>query len=339
MRKILILLLLLPVILIVSYFLGPRMAYGPVNNEPLTLDISLSEVEAYVDNQVNTSPSIKPDNESKIIWKDSLKKTPYALVYLHGFEASWAESHPIIGNFANRYECNTYLARISEQGLSDIDALARETPEGMINSAKEAIAIGKLLGEKVIVMSCSTGSTYSSYLAANDSGIYAQIMTSPNFDLEDPNSKLLTGPWGKQIFRKIMGGNYRSWVAPEEAKPYWNEKYRIEGLIALRDLLDQTMTEDIWKQNKVPVFIGYFYVNEEKKDNIISIDAIKKYENTISSDPAEVTVIPFSQGLGHVISSSYMNPHWKTVQDSIFVFAEQTLQMQPTLNELMENPD
>ena len=185
------------------------------------------------------------------------------------------------------------------------------------------------LGDKLIVLSCSTGSTYSAYLAANDSGIDAQIMTSPNFDLADPNAKLLTKPWGKQMLRKIVGGDYRSWTAPEEAKPYWNEKYRIEGLIAMRALLDQTMTEEVWQQNKVPVFIGYYHKNAEETDKIISVEAIHAYEKAISTPIDMVTITPFSNAKGHVISSLYMNPNWQSVQDSIFAFAEDVLNMQP----------
>ncbi|WP_053403848.1 hypothetical protein [Persicobacter sp. CCB-QB2] len=42
------------------------------------------------------------------------------------------------------------------------------SPEGMVNSAKRAISIGKQLGEKVLVMSTSTGGTLGLYLAANN---------------------------------------------------------------------------------------------------------------------------------------------------------------------------
>ena len=328
-KKLLLFLIVLMLIFLVSYILGPTVQYSQVNATPMELDIPLDQLDLYVSDVVNTDPRIKPDNEARILWQDSLQKTEYAVVYLHGFEASWAESDPIIKNFAERYNCNTYLSRISQQALNDLDALAEESPEGMIESAKQAIAIGKLLGDKLIVLSCSTGSTYSAYLAASDPEIYAQIMTAPNFDLEDPNSKILTGPWGKQILRKMIGGDYRSWEANEAIVKYWNDKYRIEGLIALRALLDQTMTPDIWKKNKTPYFIGYYYKDDIARDNIISIDAINEFNRHATTETSAKKVIAFDNAKGHVISSDLMNPNWESVQDSIFSYVEEVLYMKP----------
>ena len=314
---------------IISFLFGPKVKYEKVDNTPMSLDLPLDKVDSYLAEKEAAVGSVKPDNESRIIWADSIKKTPFALVYLHGFEASYGEAHPIIENFGERYGCNIVLGRISRQGLTDPDALLTETPKGMVESAKHAIAIGKLLGDKVIVMSTSTGSTLSTYLAANDPSIHAQLMTSPNFDLADENSKFLTKPWGKQILKQIVGSDYRQWKAPEAAKPYWNERYRIEGLIALRSLLDQTMTEAIWKQNIVPTFIGYYYKDENNMDKIISIAAINNYIEQCGTPSNELKVIPFADGYGHVISSVYMNKNWKSVQDSIFAFTEKVLRLSP----------
>ncbi len=314
---------------IISFLLGPKVKYKKVDNKPMSLDLPLDKVDSYLAEKETAVGSVKPDNESRIIWADSLKKTPYALVYLHGFEASYGEAHPIIENFGERYGCNIVLGRISRQGLTDPDALLTETPLGMVESAKHAIAVGRLVGDRVIVMSTSTGSTLSTYLAANDPSIHAQLMTSPNFDLADANSIFLTKPWGKQILKQIVGSDYRQWKAPEAAKPYWNERYRIEGLIALRSLLDQTMTEAIWKQNAVPTFIGYFYKDEDTMDKIISIAAIDDYVEHSGTPAPELKVIPFADGYGHVISSIYMNKNWKSVQDSIFAYTENVLQLIP----------
>ena len=329
---------MLLIVFIISFFLGPTVEYEAVNPSPIKLEIPLSELDKYIEEKVNVDPRIKPDNEARILWQDSLQKTPYAVVYLHGFEASWAESDPIVKNFAERYGCNTYQSRISLQALDDLDALTEETPAKMIESAKEAIAIGKLLGDKLIVISCSTGSTYSTYLAASDPDIHAQIMTAPNFDLEDQNSKILTGPWGKQILKKMIGGNYRSWEANEEIVKYWNDKYRIEGLIALRALLDQTMTPDIWKRNTTPYFIGYYFKDEVHKDNIISLDAVAEFHAISSTADEAKKVIAFDNARGHVISSDLMNPNWKDVQDSIFTYVEEVLYIKPSLAP-SENPE
>jgi len=324
----------LAVLLAVSYFLGPKMKYESVNNTPLNLDMPLENLDLFVSDSEAEYNDIKPDNESRIIWDDGIEKTEYALLYLHGFEASWAESDPIISNLAERYGMNVFLPRISEQGRRDIDAMLDESPKGMIDSAKEAVAIAKLLGEKLIVFSCSTGSTYSTYLAANDPEIYAQIMTSPNFDLADQNSKLLTKPWGRQMLKQIIGSDYREFTPPDDARPYWNNRYRIEGLIALRSLIDQTMTKEIWSQNKTPIYLSYFYKNEEQKDKIISIPAIKAFKYAVQTPESLLRIEPISAGYGHVFTSKYMNDQWSVAQQAIFDYLDNVLKMEPRSTEL-----
>ena len=211
MKKILLGLALIFICLIVVYLLGPKPEYKKVNNTPIELGISLENIEDYIQSKEGSIPDIKAKNEAHILWADSTRKTEYAFVYLHGFTASHGEAHPIIQNIAKQYKSNTFLSRIHSHGLNDKDAFLDLTPTSMIESAKEAIAIGRTIGHKVIVMSCSTGSTYSAYLAPQDPAIVAQIMLAPNFDLQDPNTKLLVKPWGKQIMKKITGGNYRDW--------------------------------------------------------------------------------------------------------------------------------
>jgi pimeloyl-ACP methyl ester carboxylesterase len=58
------------------------------------------------------------------------------------------------------------------------------------------LAIGRQLGNKVIIMGTSTGGTNALQLAAaypND--VEALILLSPNIAINDPNAWLLNNPW------------------------------------------------------------------------------------------------------------------------------------------------
>lgn len=325
MKRILKILLVLIAVVILTYLLGPTTSFENVNNEPYKRSFTLEEVQSYVDNNEARVSNIKPDNHSQFIWKDSLQKTAYSVVYLHGFSASHGEAYPILENFAERYQSNTYLPRLHLHGLNDVDAFKNITPKAWLESAKEAIAIGKAIGNKLIVISCSTGSTLATYLAANDPDISALIMTSPNIDLFDSNSQLLVKPWGKQLFKQMMGGNYRQWPGNDDINKYWTTKNRIEAHVAIRNLLNQTMTDDIFKKITQPVFIGYYYKSEEKRDKVISINAIDRMGKTISTRKDQVTILPFATARGHVISSSYMNNAWEDVQNAIFDFTDKSI--------------
>jgi len=317
-------LLILIILLLLAYFLGPKASYSAVSDTPINLNLSLEDAEAYVQKKEAAIPGIKKNNQSQFFWADGEhKKTKYSIVYLHGFTASHREGFPIIQNFATRYKANMYLPRLAKHGLSDLDAMADLTPSDLINSAKEAIAIAKTIGEKVIIISTSTGSSYASYLANNDKDIAAQIMLAPNFAVNDPNSKKITGRWGKQMFKRAMGGNYREWEAKNpKVKEYWQTKARIEGYIAMQATLDQTMTESVWKKNNVPTFIGYY-----PKDNIISVPAIKRYAEVATVPEGKLKVVPFDDAQGHVIGSQFMNENWQSVEKEIFAFADDILQM------------
>jgi len=308
------------VLILLGYVLGPKSSFDKVNSNKATLDQQISDLPAYVSEMESKVDGIKPNNQSQFIWVDSLKKTPYSFVYLHGFSASHGEGQPIISNLAERYGANTYLPRLHLHGLEDVDALELMTPTSLMNSAKEAIAIAKTIGEEVIVVGTSTGATLGSYLATTDEDISALILTSPNFDLYDKSSRLITGPWGKALLKQVSGGNYREWETTQEAMQYWTTKNHINGHIALRDLLNQTMTAETFSKIEIPVYIAYY-----PKDDVISVEAISDFTSEISTPSDKIRSIGFDSASRHVISSKYMNDNWLEVQESIFKYCDEVL--------------
>ena len=159
------------------YFMGPKVEYPTIDAKIQTLSLPLAELDKYIAQKEQNVSNIKADNEARIVWADSIRKTPYSMVYLHGFSASAMEGNPIHKELAKRYGCNLYLARLAQHGIADRETFKDLTPKALVDSAKEAIAIGKLLGDKVIVLSCSTGGTLSAYLAAeNPDWIAAQML-------------------------------------------------------------------------------------------------------------------------------------------------------------------
>ena len=163
-------------------------------------------MEKYIANN-ESKHKLKPDNEARILWyNDSTKeKTEYAVVYLHGFSASQEEGDPVHYEFAKKFGCNLYLARLAEHGVDTTVPLANYTAEKSWRSAVEAYAIGKQLGRKIILMSTSTGGTLALKLCAEFPDISANIMMSPNIAINDPNAWLLNNHWGLQIAHIIVG--------------------------------------------------------------------------------------------------------------------------------------
>ena len=318
------------VLLLVIYLLGPRPNFAAVNAKIEPLDIPLNRLEAFIANKERKITNLKLDNEAKITWADSIRKTEWSIVYLHGFSASRMEGDPFHRIFAKRYACNLYMARLAGHGIDDKESFVDLTPEAMVSSAKEAIAIGRLLGEKVLVVSCSTGSTLSAYLAAeNPFLIDAQMFFAPNFALEASGTGLMIGPWGYQLSEAFLGGKYRKLGLPANCHPYWTKEYRIEGPIALVGLLDQTMKEEVWSKTSNPFYIGYYYKDEENYDGIVSIPSMKRFYEIAQTPQAMKHIEAFPNVGVHPIISGLQSRDIKSVLKSGFDFAENVLKMTP----------
>ncbi|MBT8191515.1 MAG: alpha/beta hydrolase [Bacteroidia bacterium] len=308
------------------YVFGPVVKFEKVDNDIAEMNLSIDNVQDFIDTKESETRDIKPLNQAHILWADSIRQTDYSIVYLHGFTASHREGYPIIQHLAYRYQCNAFLSRLACHGLEDEDAFLSLTPKKYIESAKEAIEIGKALGKKVILVSTSTGSTLSIYLAANDPSIAGLVMLSPNIELYDPMSKLITKPWGKELMRLINNGDYLYWNnAPDYVQRYWSTKNHINGVIALRNMLDQTMTQEVFKQIDIPYFIAYYYKDEDNQDKTISVDAIHRYSELSSTPKDKKIVRGFDNAIGHVIGCYSLNPAWEDIQEAIFAFVEEQM--------------
>jgi esterase/lipase len=313
--------LALIIIGVIAYFLGPKMEFEKVDGKMTFTEIPLLELDDLVKAKDANTPNLKDKCAAEIIWNnDTIQQTEYAVVFLHGFSACAFEGNPIVNDFAKEFGYNLYLHRFPEHGLNDDESFKTITPKDWIESGKEAINIGRNLGKKVIVMSSSTGGTVSTFLAAeNPDAIAAQFLYSPNFEIANPASSLMNDQWGFQILKNVEGGEYHYIKGmSEESAPFWTTTYRIEGLIALQDLIEQTMTDETFKKVKTPTFIGYYYKNEEEKDNIISIDKIKTAFDLFQTPDDKKVLVPFSEVGGHVITNVFQKGGLDDVRKATF---------------------
>ncbi len=272
---------------------------------------------------------IKPNNEAQIIWFDSSRqKTPYSVVYLHGFSASQAEGDPTHRRFAKEFGCNLFLSRLADHGIDTTEALLQFTPDRVWESAKEALAIGKKLGDKVILLSTSTGGTLALMLAAEyPEDVFALINLSPNIAINDGAAFILNDPWGLQIARMVMGGNYRVTDANEEHAKYWNKKYRLESLTQLEELVESSMTDKTFKSVTQPSLTLYYYKNEEEQDPQVKVSAMLTMNEQLGT-PADFKVAKAMPDAGaHVLGSSMTSKDLEGVYNEIERFAIDKLKM------------
>lgn len=317
--------------LVIGLVMGPRQKYAP----PVLLDTELAtpmdSLEAWVSVREAAVTDLKPGNQAAIIWADPAKKqkTEYALVYLHGFSASHEEGAPIHTDFARRYGLNLYLSRLEDHGRPDSNSFVHLTPDNYLQSAEEAIDIGKKLGDKVIVMSCSTGGTLSAILASAGEDIHSMILYSPNIDIYDPMSEALLYPWGKQISAWVMDGEYNRIKYDTTARKYWNEIYHTNSLFVLKTLIRDYMNEEHFALIKCPVFLGYYYKDEEHQDKVVSVKRMLDFFDQIGTPDSLKKKMAFPEAGNHVISSYVMSKDIVGLEEATFGWAEKTLGLKP----------
>jgi len=296
------------------YLLGPHPS-KPNLNELLPVLPDQISIDNYVIKK-EAKFKTKPNNEAKIIWADSSHQpTDYAIIYLHGFSASQMEGSPVHVNIAKQFHCNLYLARLAEHGLMGSEALQNMTAENLWESAKEAYAIGKKIGKKVIVMGTSTGGTLALQLAANYPEIAGLILYSPNIEIYNPSAPILNDPWGLQIARLVQGGKYNNIPFENKDYPkYWNVHYRLEATVALENLIEATMNEKLFKKVHQPILTLYYYKDEEHQDKVVKVTATKRMFAQVST-PDYLKVIKAMPNTGHhVLASPLVSKDVKGVQ-------------------------
>lgn len=326
--------LIIIVALAVIFLLGPKVdkphVEWKVPEQMEQVDLQLLNQEI-IKSELNTD-FIKPDNESRIIFNDSLpQKTEYCLLYLHGFSASPREGYPLNEDFPNRYGMNAYLPRLYGHGLETDQNLVNMKPDLLIESAKDALKVARQLGDKVILMSTSTGGTLSLILAAGNPDIAGIILYSPNIEMTAEMAKVLTFPWGLQI-GKLAGEEMIEYPDdPPLIKKYWQSSYRIEAVAYLQSLLENTMTNRTFELVEQPLFLGYYYQNEENQDPRVKVSAMLDMFKHLATPDDLKRKIAFDKVGVHPLACDIKSKDIETVKLETFKFAEEILKLNPII--------
>ena len=320
----------IPLALLILYLAGPSPSSPHYSDRMPVVPPNSSDLEQFIRNMENEH-KLKPDNEARIVWaNDSAKeKSDYAIVYLHGFSASQKEGDPAHRDLAKKFGCNLFLSRMAEHGIDTVDQLIHLTPEEYWESAKQALAIGKQIGKKVILMSTSTGGSLALRLAAvypND--VYALLLLSPNIAINDPFAWMLNNHWGLQIARMVKHGNYV--VSDDDRaiyKQYWNKPYRLEAAVSLEELLETTMTASNFKKVDQPVLLLYYYRDEQHQDPVVKVSAMLSMFDELGTPDSLKRKKAMPNTGNHVLGSPIKSGDVEGVENELEKFMSEVLKI------------
>jgi pimeloyl-ACP methyl ester carboxylesterase len=317
--------------IVAVYLMGPRPSAPVLDTSLPVVPTEPSAVEAFIQQQ-EAKHKLKPDNQARIVWANdsSKQKTDYAVVYLHGFSASQEEGDPVHLRFAKQFGCNLYLARLADHGIDTTEALIDFTADRIWSSAKEALMIGKQIGQKLILISTSTGGTLALKLAAEyPEHVHALINLSPNIRINNPAAFLLNDPWGLHIARMVMGGNYNNTdiSAESERWQYWNGKYRLEATVQLQELIETTMVTETFQKVTQPSLTLYYYKNEEEQDPQVKVSAMLQMNKELSTRDSLKFAISVPTAGAHVLGGAMASKDVESVYAEMEKFAIHTLHL------------
>ena len=256
-------------------------------------------------NREHAVNGLKGETKKIIIWADSTSKTktPFSIVYIHGFSSTRQETAPLCDIIAKDLGANLFYTRLTGHGL-DGDALSKATVSDWFNDTEEVIEIGRRIGENVIIVGTSTGGTLATWIASKKvKDISALVLLSPNFGLKDKASEILVLPWAEVLATFILGKTY-SWdlINPDHSE-YWTTNYPTKALIPMMGLVDLIRNTDV-STITIPVFTAY-----SSDDSIVDSIETEKTILRFGSDVIVLKIVENTKDLdNHIIAGDILAP-------------------------------
>ena len=319
--------------LILVYFLGPHPAAPVLNASPSWQNIpdSVLAVKDYLNKIEGSNPSLKENNEGKIVFADSInpKKTKVVFLYVHGFSASQMEGDPVHREVAKAFGANLVLARVAGHGEKRSDHIFETiSADDYYQSVENYYALAKKLGDEVVVLGTSFGGALSLNLCKNHPEIKALILYGPCIKVKDPAAEILDNPWGLQIARLILKGENRDIPSKNPLhEQYWSLHYRIEGIVAMQNFLTHTMTKETFEQVKLPVYLTYYYKDEQHQDDVVSVKAMQEMFPQLGTPAALKKEEAFPLSGYHVMTSPILGQHLEVPIQKSIEFLEKTVKL------------
>jgi alpha-beta hydrolase superfamily lysophospholipase len=291
---------------------GLVFAFGPrvtVDTEVAAPQVpSLDSLELWLAAAEAQVPGLRPGAERTIVWADPSEpgRTSLAVVYLHGFSATRREAAPLADSVAAALGANLHYARLRGHGR-DGEALADATAEDWLTDAAEALAVGRRLGDRVVLVGTSTGATLALYAAARLPGaddVAAVVALSPNFGPANRAAGMLLWPWGHAIARLLLGP-VRSWEPANEQQALWRTTvYPTRALLpmmALVALVDADVLADV----TVPTLVLY-----SADDEVVDRGAIRSRSARLGGRPVVIETVDLAVGdpSHHVLAGDVLSP-------------------------------
>ncbi len=287
-------------------------AEGPREEVDLTVAFEESaigpDLDAWLAEREAVFGDITPGTEKVIVWADPVGKgrTNLALIYVHGFSATRQEIAPVPQRVAKALGANLFLTRLAGHGRGSAAMGEPVVNDWMIDMA-EAMAIGRLLGDKVVVLGTSTGGTLA-VLAAFDEAMRQDlaglVLVSPNFGVNSVLAPMLTMPFARQIL-PILAGKERGFEPVNAAnETFWTTKYPTISVLPMGALVKAAVGLP-FENAGVPALV-FISPTDQVVDPAKTRAIVARW--AAAHELVEVTMAPRDDAYGHVLAGDILSP-------------------------------
>ena len=239
-------------------------AFGP--REPVALRADFDPrkfgegVQVYFESIESRFDDITPGVEKRVVWAEGgyERRTQVSVVYIHGFTATSEEIRPVPDQVAAALGANLVYTRLAGHGRPGA-AMAEASAVDWMADVAEALAAGRAVGERVVVIATSTGGTLAAMAGLDPAmmeDVAALILVSPNFAVNAPGAGMLAWSGARIWAPWLMGREVSNPARSEAAAPYWTTTYPTVGLMPMAALVKVSRDQD-YGRARVPALFWF----------------------------------------------------------------------------------
>jgi len=210
-------------------------------------DLPVERIDSWLLAREAGVPGLIEGTDKTVVWAGAPgRRTPLALVYLHGFSASRGELEPVPQVVAAALGANLFLTRLAGHGQGGA-ALGRVRAADWALDLDEAVGLGRRLGSRVVLIGTSTGGSLAALAAADPAlreGLAGLVLVSPNFGLHSAQARVLDLPHVRRWLRWVAGTERGFDPQSSEHARAWTTRYPVEAMIAMRAVQRQAAAAD-----------------------------------------------------------------------------------------------
>ncbi|TNC50199.1 alpha/beta hydrolase [Rubellimicrobium rubrum] len=259
-------------------------------------------MEAWLAAREARVPHLRPGCEKRVTWAGAPERTPWSVVFIHGFSASRRELSPYPERVAEELGANLYGARLTGHG-QDGSAMGRATLPDWQADVAEALAIGRIIGERVLAIACSTGGTLLTLALARAEAVAGAVMISPHYGvrlrrLQAVLDAPLSSWWGPLLIRGEVG-------APViDTTGIWTPRYPVQAYAPMAQAVRAVRRADL-DAIDAPALFAYAD-SDQVVDPGLTSAVMRRWRG-----PARRIVLtpgPGDDPMGHVMAGAVKSP-------------------------------